>query len=1149
MRFTRLDLRAVGPFDGVELDLSAGDRGLHLIHGPNEAGKSSALRAVRDMLFGFEHQSKSAFDGDNGKLRVGATIRGEHGQELSFLRRKGIRRTLLEPAGRVAIDDSALAVYLGGMTPAAFDSLFALDHMRLREGGGQILRGGGDLGPLVFASGVDLRRLAVVRKAVESRHADLFKPRGENQAINRALTKLTEAREQVRAASLPWPSYQSKSKERDAKHQERLDLEARLTASRAAAERLKGLKRAQPDLALRRSLLEELRELQAVRPLSDDFASRRAAAETATSTATALDAQAGGELREVGRLRAEIAAPGPIVDEASAIERLHRGAKQHGEDRAAIDGRRREVGALADEIAAERDLLRLPAEADPRPSGLTITRLKTLVEALRDIEAECVSCSGAIERLSGEIAGLHGPAVDLSRLAEAIRGAHDAAGPAALHDNARSACSKAARRAGAALRELVPAPPPGVDVESLPIPAPEAIQRHQAALNDAQGHVELIEADIAKARAGLRIVAQDLVEARRWAVPTEAELVAARAGRDEAWGRLKGLLDGGVPLLSVGGLTAEIEAATGRADAIADSLRTEANRVNQRLASEAERDHLVSLIGEKEAELEAARSAAASASTAWSSQWSACGIEPSSPREMLAWAEKRQRYVELVDQLHDLEDGREQSGEIIRAASREVDSALAALGHPPRPEVSGLAERLRRAEAIHEELDVEAARRSRLDADLAEARRDEREALRLHKNWKGEWAKALGPLGIGPAAEGCKAADLLDWVQRRVAARGQIEGCAALETRLSTYKAEVAELCRGLAMDLADRPADDVIGALNRRLQEARRAQTMLEGLDARADAASSTSVAAAAEIVEQARRVAGLCAEAGCSSADQLPEVERLWAQRRAREADLSAVEARIREHAAGGSVEALAADAATVDRYELGPRIDDIEAEAVKLTDRQTTLAHQLGGLDAELGRMAETSGSGAAVDALDREEEIRGEMELDILKYVEAKLAAEVLDRAVKSYLDKNRGPILDRAGGLFARLTGGRFEGIDVEYDGENQALIGLRAPGRRHVGVDAMSQGTADQLYLALKLAGIGHHLDHHPPMPVLLDDILIHFDDERSTAALHALADLSRRTQVLLFTHHEHLVALAEDALDSQTLFVHRLCAAAPAAV
>ncbi|MBF8271180.1 MAG: smc 7, partial [Magnetococcales bacterium] len=59
------------------------------------------------------------------------------------------------------------------------------------------------------------------------------------------------------------------------------------------------------------------------------------------------------------------------------------------------------------------------------------------------------------------------------------------------------------------------------------------------------------------------------------------------------------------------------------------------------------------------------------------------------------------------------------------------------------------------------------------------------------------------------------------------------------------------------------------------------------------------------------------------------------------------------------------------------------------------------------------------------------------------------------------------------------------------------------------------------------------------PMPMVLDDILVHFDDQRAVAALKTVSSLKR--QVLYFTHHPHIVTLATQALDSGSFGVHHL--------
>jgi uncharacterized protein YhaN len=60
-------------------------------------------------------------------------------------------------------------------------------------------------------------------------------------------------------------------------------------------------------------------------------------------------------------------------------------------------------------------------------------------------------------------------------------------------------------------------------------------------------------------------------------------------------------------------------------------------------------------------------------------------------------------------------------------------------------------------------------------------------------------------------------------------------------------------------------------------------------------------------------------------------------------------------------------------------------------------------------------------------------------------------------------------------------------------------------------------------------------------MPLVLDDVLIHFDDDRARAALGVLGEIAQTTEVLFFTHHTRLVELAREALGAERLAVHTL--------
>ena len=77
----------------------------------------------------------------------------------------------------------------------------------------------------------------------------------------------------------------------------------------------------------------------------------------------------------------------------------------------------------------------------------------------------------------------------------------------------------------------------------------------------------------------------------------------------------------------------------------------------------------------------------------------------------------------------------------------------------------------------------------------------------------------------------------------------------------------------------------------------------------------------------------------------------------------------------------------------------------------------------------------------------------------------------------------------------------------------------------------MSDGACDQLYLALRIATLEHWFEHHEPVPFIIDDVLLSFDDDRAQSALVALAQLSKKTQIVFFTHHDHLVTIAKGSI------------------
>jgi uncharacterized protein YhaN len=101
----------------------------------------------------------------------------------------------------------------------------------------------------------------------------------------------------------------------------------------------------------------------------------------------------------------------------------------------------------------------------------------------------------------------------------------------------------------------------------------------------------------------------------------------------------------------------------------------------------------------------------------------------------------------------------------------------------------------------------------------------------------------------------------------------------------------------------------------------------------------------------------------------------------------------------------------------------------------------------------------------------------------RYVRVKLAGRVLREEIERYRSRHRDPILARASGYFEKLTCASLVNVETDFNAADEpVLVGVRPSGER-LRVEAMSTGTRDQLYLALRLATLDHFLDSADPVP------------------------------------------------------------------
>lgn len=157
-------------------------------------------------------------------------------------------------------------------------------------------------------------------------------------------------------------------------------------------------------------------------------------------------------------------------------------------------------------------------------------------------------------------------------------------------------------------------------------------------------------------------------------------------------------------------------------------------------------------------------------------------------------------------------------------------------------------------------------------------------------------------------------------------------------------------------------------------------------------------------------------------------------------------------------------------------------------------------------------------------------RDELAQKQAEYDAIALAMESLQSANTALQNRFSPALSRRAGELFSRLTGGKYESVLLDRTFSAQA--GETGESVSH-DAQLLSLGTLDQLYLAVRLAICESALPADDPPPIVLDDALVRFDDERCRAALELLLEESKSRQILLFTcqHRESAYLSGRDGV------------------
>lgn len=1175
MKLLRLHLQAFGPFTDRWLDLGDGSVGLHLVCGPNEAGKSSTLRALTALRHGIEVRSTDDFVHDHPAMRLGAVLLDRDGREVQVVRRKGRGQTLsVCGADGVPVPASADLEHqlTGGLTRADHESLYGLDHERLRQGGRALLAGEGDLGAALFEASAGVRSLQAVVTRLEQEARRHFVPgaRGSRGRINEALRQHADQLAILKDATLrptAWADLQRACEESGQALQTLLDTHAHLDRqARQWRDRLA----VAPLLVRLDQSVQRCAELADAPRLGENAAASR----SALQASTAEQQQALAAVSDsVGRHQRELEALPPsspaVLLAAAAIERL----VAQGET---LDQCQRDLAeTAAEQVRLEQRLAQQLAAIDAHLSPETLLSLAPTAVARAQAEA-ALSARAEAERAlqqhcqtmqprqgdAGAAASGDGTSVSVP-VPVPVRIASDPARVAL-----RSACD-AVVRAESVLARLA----------ALPAEQTLARQRLAASLSDL-GHgrswtvalvrsaCPVLEVDIDHAvrtdddgrtrQSELALRLAQIEEALRGreaeraqllsqgVVPTADDVRAARTARDAAWANLRAEFASGPPAAAEPVLQG-FEQAVRQADALADALARDAGRAAQLQALQRQIADLARDRQLRQAERGQLQAEQAARSSGWLTRLQEAGLPALEPTSLREWQARLRVVRDAADQVErlalDAQRAQAVADQVRQGLCAALQAAAPASGmpvadHTPIATLLALARQCEDTFAREEQAALTAAAEQALRQE--QRQREQREEHRLRAEAEAT-AAALRPvhdaLRLPGTADGVAArARLLEWDQVR-ATVDQLAQARLAHARAQRVLADLVRKAAELAAVLQEPPppADlrHWIDDLGRRLDEARRLEGRRQVLAQALDEAAGRRQHHLAALQQLAQARDALCAAAGVRTEAELPAAEERARLRRDAE--------HLRDH-----VRDLLAQGGWGDEAALRALVGDVDlaqaqAQAAQCERALTDLAPRL-----EAARQRDEAARRArdAVDSGDLAAQAREHMEQagaavrsGLVPWMRARLAQALLAQALGQFRERAQGPILRAASICFAAMTGGEYDRLQSEPgDDEHRPVLHLRRRDGRTLTVDGLSEGTRDQLYLALRLAALQMHRDRGTQLPLVLDDVLMTSDDDRAVRVLRMLADFAQGSQVLVFTHHQHLLDLARLSLPASVL-------------
>ncbi len=1144
MRIRTLTLERYGPFTGQSLSFRP-DAKLHIIFGPNEAGKSSALAAIADLFFKIEPRTQYDFLHKAKDMRIGAVIEARNGSRLSFQRRKGNKDARLD-ASDFPLSDDFLLPFIGHLTRDVFTHAFGLNTEMLRQGAEEMMKSGGEIGASLFAAASGMKGMTDLRQGLEKEADAIF---GQRAAKDRKFYQILDrneiARRAIRDLELKASDWKDLNEEINRYEENLLESTERRAAISTERARLSRLKRVAPLMRLIDADIEKLKSVGDLPEVAPGFTGRLQAEIDANRKAADERERALEDQEEARRELSSIAVDETLLANADEIQVLFGRTGAYEKDQRDIP----RIQAEADEFSASLNQLAVRLGMTDASQVKEKQPADIVYAAIRGLISEGKKLSTKLDGFRGNISSETKTLTDLEQQRTTrevvpnprqLRDKLVALGPVLTQLDRRSESERTleteAKSIKAAAARLNPPVADLSVVAQAPMPSAETIARFRLELDDIDADLQREDERATEVAGAIAEIDRGLQSFTAYGVVPSADAIASeRQERDKTWSSLRDSMIGTAPTLVGPALTGTIlafEQHSSEADRLADAAVANADGVAsyaadlKRLSEEHTKQNSIK---ERQEKLQGTRH---TTQEAWTTLWQPAGFAPLPPVEMTGWLSQVQALLTRLERNDALRDDVKRIEidvlAIVPALEKLAGEAGISLveGLDPKHLLQQIQDRLNTIELIWDESSKVETSINNTQTRIDRLRKDESEAALQMNTWKTRWGAAIPSLGLSATATVDEAEVALSvWQKVPDTLRehdNRLRRVGGMQRDSEEFEARAKSVVEGTAQDLLSFPFGTAVKKLSERLTEAANSKARRDQVASSLEKASS-SLKSADKILEASKSALDLLTASVPPDTDLLELLQRFSVQEDVTDS-LTDHRNQLIAQGDGFTEEQLRAELTDFHVDEAAAKLQELSGEDTRLeSDAREIFANQ----KVATNRRAELQkGMGAEV-ANQQKKNAEAELLAATREWLVLRFGALLVSHAIERSRASQHNPLIKRAGELFSTITGGAFVGIGQDFGEDDTPYLVGRRSSNENVTVSGLSEGARDQLFLALRLAYLESFAKSAEPIPFIGDDLFTSFDEDRTANGLSALAAIGDQVQPILFTHHRHVVEIA----------------------